>query len=420
MQPDPLVGRCISGGGLAVDDIRDPAFARASLIERVKAILLRPSDTWAIIDVEPTSISALYSRYVLILAAIGPVCAMIGSLLFGYGLFGIVYRPSITSALSTVVVTYGLSLVMVYVLALIIDALAPTFNGTKNREQAFKVAAYASTASWVGGVFGLLPQLAILASLAGLYSLYLLYLGLPRLMKVAQDKAFAYVACVVLAAIVLFLVLGAITGAVTSRLVAFPGTAAAAETTSGSVAVPGVGAIDLGKLEAASKQMAAAAAASQAPAGSPAADGAVAAVAPSVLQNLLPGSLPGLARTAISASSAGAVGFNGSTAEARYGADGKGIKLSITDLGAAGALAALGSAFNVQSSTEDADGYEKIGMVDDRMTTEKWSAASKSGNYSVLVANRFMIAAEGDGLAMSDIKAALASVDAASLERLPK
>jgi hypothetical protein len=166
--------------------------------------------------------------------------------------------------------------------------------------------------------------------------------------------------------------------------------------------------------------MAAAAAASQAPAGSPAAAGAVTAVAPTVLQNLLPGSLAGLPRTAVSSSSAGAAGFNGSTAEASYGAEDKSIKLSITDLGAAGALAALGSAFNVQSSNEDANGYEKIGMVDDRMTTEKWSAASKSGNYSVLVANRFMVAAEGNGVAMPDLKTALASVDAASLERLPK
>ena len=388
-------------------------------MERVKAILFKPREEWAIIDIELSPIGALYTRYVLILAAIGPVCTLIGGLVFGYGAFGIVFRPSITSAVSAALVTYVLSLVMVYILALIIDALAPTFAGTKNREQAFKVATYSSTASWVGGVFGLLPQLAILGALAGLYSLYLLYLGLPRLMKVAEDKAVAYVACVVVAAIVLFLVIGAVTGAVSSRLV-FPGAASGAGTTTGTVAVPGVGSIDLGKLEAASQQMAAAAAASQAPAGSPAAEGAVVAVAPTALQGLLPAGLPGLARTAISASSAGAAGFSGSTAEARYGADGKSIKLSVTDMGAAGALAALGSAFNVQSSTQDANGYEKIGKVDDRMTTEKWSAASKSGNYSIMIANRFMVTADGDGVDMAELKAAVVEVDPAALEQLAK
>ena len=72
-------------------------------------------------------------------------------------------------------------------LALIIDALAPTFNGTKNQIQALKVAAYCSTASWMAGIFALIPGLRFFGIL-GLYSLYLLYLGLPVLMKSPQGK----------------------------------------------------------------------------------------------------------------------------------------------------------------------------------------------------------------------------------------
>ena len=404
-----------------MDDLRDVRASGAprDLVARVKAILLTPREEWAVIDPEPTPIAGLYSRYVLILAAIGPICGLIGGLLFGYGAFGVVFRPSLISALSSAIVQYVLTLVMVYVLALIIEALAPTFAGVKNREQAFKVAAYSSTASWVGGVFELIPQLSILAALAGLYSLYLLYLGLPRLMKVAQDRAVAYVACVVVAAIVLFIVLGAITGAVTSRF-AYPTTVAAAGTTTGTLVVPGMGSVDMAKLEAASKQMSVAAATAQASAGSRAPSGAVVAVSPAILQGMLPATVAGLPRTAISGSSGGAAGFNGSNAEARYGAEGRDVRLSVTDMGAAGALAALGSAFNVQSSTQDANGYEKMGKVDNRMTTEKWSAASKSGNYTVLVGDRFMVAAETNGVDMATAKSAVASVDAAALERLAK
>jgi hypothetical protein len=46
----------------------------------------------------------------------------------------------------------------------------------------------------------------------GLYSLYLLYLGLPVLMKSPREKAMAYTAVVILAAIVLFMVIGVIAG----------------------------------------------------------------------------------------------------------------------------------------------------------------------------------------------------------------
>ena len=390
-----------------------------SAIDRAKAILLKPAAEWGVIDTEASSIGTIYSRYILILAAIGPVCSLVGSLLFGYGAFGITFRPSIGSALSTAIVQYGLGLVMVYVLALVIDALAPTFNGTKNRDQAFKVAAYASTASWVGGVFGLIPSLSILAMLAGLYSLYLLYLGLPRLMKVAQDKAIAYVACVVVAAIVLFVILGAITASVTGLFSSLG--AATTGTTAGTLAIPGMGSVDLGKMEAASKQMEAAASSAANSAGAPAgAPGAITAIAPAALQAFLPASLSGLPRTAIESSSAGAAGMSGSNAEATYGSDGQRIKLSVTDLGAAAAFAALGSAFNVNSSRQDADGYEKIGQIEGRMTTEKWRSGSRSAEYSVLVGNRFMVAADGDGVTMDAVKAAVAGVDISSLEGLAK
>jgi hypothetical protein len=106
---------------------------------------------------------------------------------------------------------FVLSLVAVYVIGLIIDALAPTFGGTRNPIQALKVAAYSSTASWLAGVFALLPGLRVLQIL-GLYSLYLLYLGLPVLMKAPQDKAVGYTAVVVIAAIVVTMLVGMVAG----------------------------------------------------------------------------------------------------------------------------------------------------------------------------------------------------------------
>jgi ABC-type Na+ efflux pump permease subunit len=107
------------------------------------------------------------------------------------------------------VVTYILTLVGVYILALIIDSLAPTFSGEKNMKQAFKVAAYSYTPGWLVGVFTIIPALSVLGIL-GLYGLYLLYLGLPILMKSPKERSTGYTVAVIVAAIIIFVVIGII------------------------------------------------------------------------------------------------------------------------------------------------------------------------------------------------------------------
>jgi hypothetical protein len=180
-----------------------------NLVDRVKRILLSPQQEWEVIDGETTTPSALYTGYIMPLAAIGPIANVIGYSVFGLRvpIGGTVYRVPIGSAITSAVVTYVLTLVGVYVLSLIIDALAPTFGGTKSPIQALKVAAYSSTAAWIAGIFAIMPGLRMLGIL-GLYSVYLLYLGLPVLMKATKDRAVAYTVLVVVVEIVLFFMVG--------------------------------------------------------------------------------------------------------------------------------------------------------------------------------------------------------------------
>ena len=183
-----------------------------NLIDRVKRILLSPRTEWEVIDAEPTTPAQLYTGYIMPLAAIGPIAQIIGYSVFGISVpFMGTYRVPMGSAITSGLVTYVLSLVAVYVLALIIDGLAPTFNGQRSQIQALKVAAYSSTASWVAGIFALIPGLRLLTIL-GLYSLYLLYLGLPIVMKAPREKATGYTVVVLLAAIVLFMLIGVVAG----------------------------------------------------------------------------------------------------------------------------------------------------------------------------------------------------------------
>lgn len=178
-----------------------------NLVERAKNILMQPKQEWAAISAETHTVQDLYTGYAMILAAIPAVAVFIGFSLIGTGMFGVSYRVPIAAGVARMVVSYLLGLGLIYVLALIIDALAPNFGGEKNFMQALKVSVFAATASWLAGVFSIIPALSILG-LLGLYSLYLLYTGLPILMRAPEEKALTYTVVVIIAAIVLFVVVG--------------------------------------------------------------------------------------------------------------------------------------------------------------------------------------------------------------------
>lgn len=185
-----------------------------NLVDRVKNILLQPKQEWAVIEAETTDTKTLYTSYAMILAAIPAVAGFIGGSIIGYGtLFGVSFRVPVAQGIAGMIVGYALSLGGVYVLALVIDALAANFGGAKNMNQALKLAVYSATASWLAGIFSMVPGLGILG-LLGLYSLYLLYTGLPPLMKSPEDKAMTYTIVVVVCAIVIAVVIGAISASV--------------------------------------------------------------------------------------------------------------------------------------------------------------------------------------------------------------
>ena len=145
------------------------ASTHPGLVERAKNILVAPKTEWPVIDTEPATIGGIYRNYVLVLAAIPVICALIGSALVGYSVMGVAFRVPIVSALSSAIVTYILSLIGVYVLGVIVDALAPSFGGTRNPVQGFKVAAYSNTAGWAAGILTIVPQLSPIAMLLSFY-----------------------------------------------------------------------------------------------------------------------------------------------------------------------------------------------------------------------------------------------------------
>ncbi len=173
------------------------------LVRRVQNIILRPKKTWPVVKSEETTIGRIYKSYALILAAIPTAAQAIGLLLIGTSFIGIRYRASLDSALGEAILSYCVSLVALYIVALIINSLAPKFASRKNLTNAFKLVAYSWTPSWIAGVLLLIPSLSSLAKLASLYGLYLLYLGLPVLMDTPREKVTLYFLSAVVLSIIL-------------------------------------------------------------------------------------------------------------------------------------------------------------------------------------------------------------------------
>jgi hypothetical protein len=183
------------------------------LVSRVKDILLKPNETWPEIKDEPATVKDLFTSYAALLAAIPPIASFIGFSLIGMSILGLHYRMPLGSGLAHLIVSYVFSLVGIYLVGMIIDALAPSFGSSKNQLNAMKVAVYSWTPGWLAGVFLVIPSLSPLSMLASLYGLYLFYLGLPLLMETPKDKALGYVIVTIVVSIVISILVGTVSGA---------------------------------------------------------------------------------------------------------------------------------------------------------------------------------------------------------------
>jgi hypothetical protein len=405
------------------------------LIARVKKICLNPQSEWSVIAEESTPAAGLITQYVMPLAAVAAVAGFIGGSLIGQTVpFVGTYRMPLATGLGLAVFSIVTAIIGVVVIALIIDALAPSFGAQKNRAQAFKVAAYSFTPAWVAGVFQILPALAILAVLGGLYGLYLLYLGLPRLMKCPADKAAGYTVVVVISAIVVTVIMSAVGGTLIAGRIGAGGlTGVVGAAPDSSVALDPNSA--LGKLEQLGKALeksadkAAAAEKAGDQAGQVAAGletlstllGGGARVEPldiNLLKPLVPETFAGMPRTSSKAERTGIGAIMVSMAEATYG-DGadREVRLEITDTGGVSGLMGLAAWTGVQEERESADGYSRTQKVDGRLTHME---SSKSGDdeFAVVIGERFMVSAKSGTLDVNALRAAVAGLDLGKLESM--
>jgi len=409
-----------------------------AIVNRVKGICLTPKTEWDVIAEEETSTADLFKGYAVPLAAIPPIAGFIGGSLIGRSLpFVGSYRVPMVSGLVLAIFTFVMALVGVFILSLIINALAPSFGAEKNSGQALKVALYSYTPGWVAGVLQILPMLGLLAILAGLYGLYLLYLGLPRLMKCPQEKAVGYTAVVVVCAIVLYIIVGAIGAGImgAGMFGARAATGFAGGRTSPSIQFDKDS--PMGKLQAMgqaleenNKKMEAAkksgdpnAQAAAAMAGLGAILGGGKKVDPIGIDQIkpfIPETFAGLAKLSSNAEKTGALGMMVSKAQANYGDRAqKNVSLDISDTGGASGLLGLAGWMGIQGEREDDNGFERTSNVNGRLVHEKGSKREGGGNeFGIVLGGRFVVSAKGRGVDLAALKTAVSSLDLGKLEAM--
>ena len=409
------------------------------LIARAQAILLSPKTEWPVIAAEQETVANLYKNYIIVLAAIPAIAGFIKGSLIGYSAFGFTARTPIVSGIIGMIVAYALALAVVYLIGLIIDALAPTFGGEKNQIQALKTAAYMSTAGWIAGIAVIVPWIGWLIVWAGFfYGAYLLYLGLPNTMRCPQDKAVGYTIVTILIGFVLSIILGMIVGGITAAgtMGAAVGNAVKIGDSGSNVSIDSDSA--LGKLAALGQQMEkqgkkmeaakrsgnanAQAEAASAMLGTMLGGGSqVEALPPDAIKPFLPEKLAGFKRESISVERNGAMGVQVSTGRATYrDANDNRLELEITDMGGAKGIMALAGFAGIETEKETAYGYEKTYKQDGRLVNERWDNNGNNGEFGIVLGDRFAVklSGRGEGLDMNMLKSALSSLNLAGLESL--
>lgn len=146
---------------------------------RLLGLLVDPPREWNIIAGEPADVVRLYTRFVLIVAAVPSLALLVGFLLAAAPIVGIIVAFR----------TYLVALASPILVGLVVERLAPRFHSTATTAQAVTLVAYSYAPAWVGGALYLVPSLGGIATVVGmLYGIYLFALGLPRLLHTPREQ----------------------------------------------------------------------------------------------------------------------------------------------------------------------------------------------------------------------------------------
>ncbi len=172
------------------------------LWSRVFNILFHPAEEWNRVVAENSTKKAMIKSYGLPLIVITSLASLIGNALFSY-----YFSVSIVYVIVSAIIVFIVSLFAIYLSALIVNELAPSFDAKKNIDRSFQLVIYSFTPYFlVSTIAFLVPPLRFIGFF-GLYGIVLFWKGATIILKTPEDKkaGFVVVSSLVILGIIAFL-----------------------------------------------------------------------------------------------------------------------------------------------------------------------------------------------------------------------
>jgi len=184
-----------------------------ALIDRAKAVMVNPRETWLTIKEEEAGVGDLYKQYLVYLAAIPAISLFIGQSIVGYS---VPFENRITHipiglGLSFMIRRYLFYLLSIYIAGYVISFLSSRFDGLGDVTGSVKLCAYSVTPGWIASGLYIIPRLGELSVFGYLFGIYLFYVGAPIMLNIPQSRAASFTAVSVLVGLVLALIISLLT-----------------------------------------------------------------------------------------------------------------------------------------------------------------------------------------------------------------
>lgn len=179
------------------------------ILDRAKAVLLDPKNIWSTIKSESATPKDLITGYLGVLLAAGAIAQFVRSVFLGISVMGVTVKSGLVDGLTYSVLSLILTIVGMYVMAAIMQKIAPKFEGSTTIDSTFRLLAYSTTASALGQILLILPVPGImLATFAlGLYGLYTLFQGITPMTGVPEARRVPFLlVSIVIGAVIMFVV----------------------------------------------------------------------------------------------------------------------------------------------------------------------------------------------------------------------
>jgi hypothetical protein len=159
-------------------------------------LLTHPNHAWTDIRTEEEQQPRHYLAHLLLWALVPSVCLFIGLTWVGWSLAETDrVKLSGASALQLSILLYLAILIGTTIMGGFIRWMSRSFEARPTLNQCIGFAAYTATPYFMAGITGLYPSrwLAVAAlGVAGAYATYLLFVGLPKFMRIIQNRGLLY------------------------------------------------------------------------------------------------------------------------------------------------------------------------------------------------------------------------------------